>query len=111
MPEEVLQPQRDSIRIYADSIAKNEQRPNQDAYFFIDSPYPAFGVFDGLGGHSQGDVASSLTQKTINDLFAELAAGLSLAEAQNAVRDALIKANTDVFQTAQDRGNDMATTA
>lgn len=76
--------------------------PNQDAYF-ADHKHGAFGVFDGVGGSIQGEVASSIASKHIEEILAEMSADLPLDKAEEAVGKALIEANQKIWEINEPR--------
>ena len=75
----------------------NKSVPNQDARF-VDRKHAAFGIFDGLGGNIQGEIASSTASKYIEEALASLPASLLLEETEEAVKTAIINASKKLWE-------------
>lgn len=59
-------------------------------------------VADGMGGHNAGEVASSIAVKSISEYIEKKAASIDSGEsAARAVKDAVIQANSDIFNESK----------
>lgn len=84
------------------------RKTNEDS--FISSPPNLFMVADGMGGHNAGDIASKLCTTAVKDHIQSCASNCNWQEALN---EALVKANTVVWQKNQENAEyaGMGTTA
>lgn len=80
----------------------NKSAPNQDAQF-VDRKHGAFGVFDGLGGNIDGEVASSTAREYIEEALGKIPATLPLDQTEQAVRDALVNASNKLWEINEPR--------
>lgn len=69
---------------------------NEDAYVAIDGLYV---VADGMGGHSAGEVASSIAVTTLTEIFTSTQPGMTTPER---VAEAISVANTAIFNESLD---------
>ena len=78
-------------------------------------PIGVFGVADGMGGHSAGDVASRtasrvIVQRATTDILARAANGEPLPDPEEWLRETILAANQAVFEKRRAAENDMGTT-
>ena len=77
--------------------SKSHLDRNEDALFVLPDKN-AFGLFDGVGGHTSGKDASNIANDSIKDRFSnEIHEGMSLDEARNLVGSAMIDASKKVY--------------
>lgn len=89
------------IKINAKSIASEQHSDrNEDALFQIPEKQ-AFGVFDGMGGHAAGDVASRIARDHVERGLKELPEGLSLEQTQHSLSSILKEAHENILQQAR----------
>ncbi len=69
-------------------------------------------VADGMGGHKAGDVASQLAAQKIQEELQSIHADMTVAECEEVIRQAIVKANAQVFELAskQEKYRGMGTT-
>ena len=98
-PSERLQTTKIDIR--AKSVA-NEQHldRNEDSIFNLPEK-KAFGVFDGMGGHAAGDIASRIARDHVAGSLKELSDGLSLEQTQFSLSSILKEAHERISQQAR----------
>ncbi len=87
---------------------------NEDSAGLIKGPgFIVLSVFDGMGGHQRGEVASSLALNTIKEVFEPLSKAPSPTAAKRLIRSALKEANSRVIEMAKARPecHGMGTTA
>ncbi len=89
------------LRAFAGTDTGCVREHNEDA-LLLEPEHGLFGVFDGVGGHLAGEVASALAARTVSS---EVAAGTGL-------RDAILEAHRQIrLQAASNPGqHDMAST-
>ena len=90
--------------------AKHPEHPNEDA-FFTDSQSGAFGVFDGVGGHASGKIASTETKRYIAERMKNIPNEFTLQQAEAAVTSILQGANEVLYQSGQRENEERFTTA
>ncbi|OGI65881.1 hypothetical protein A3A95_00670 [Candidatus Nomurabacteria bacterium RIFCSPLOWO2_01_FULL_39_18] len=94
---------------------KKESHPvNQDTVLF-DPQNGVFGVFDGMGGHEAGEVASRIARDTAHKyIIDKYSPNMSLDEVKETMKQALVGANSIVSadnKVHSERGKNMGTTA
>ncbi|OGM83646.1 hypothetical protein A2434_00210 [Candidatus Woesebacteria bacterium RIFOXYC1_FULL_41_14] len=92
------------------TLKKEGSTQNEDTYFCIKN---AAGVFDGVGGRSQGEMASKVARDYLKSFFSSTFASgdFPLYEVKNFVDQKIHGANYLVYTAAQDADCDAATTA
>jgi len=100
-----LGPQKEApmpIKMAAETIARDETKPNQDSYFGIPKRGIA-GVFDGIGGNAGGAQASRIGMETVKQtlLFRN---PTSIAEAKKNIAEILMHAHQNIRLNAQRPG-------
>lgn len=91
-----------------ESIASFKHPDRNEDAVLADKQSRAFGVFDGMGGHEAGDVASRLAKDTILANLNRIKDGLSIKEAGEEM--VALFANTHQTIVRESRGRDMGTT-
>jgi serine/threonine protein phosphatase PrpC len=81
---------------------------NQDTAFFDDEAF-SFGVFDGVGGHQDGEVASRLAREAAIPVLGEPIT--NTADALQNIMTALQAGNSSVCKYNRDNGNNSGSTA
>ncbi len=76
---------------------------NQDAYL-LDAASGIFAVADGMGGHSGGEIASSLAVETLQDCFRQKS--LNDPEEEN-LKTAFVKASRRIFDRASEDSSEL----
>lgn len=116
-PSEQLNPseslQKPGFEIRAKSVASEQHSDrNEDSIFNLPEK-KAFGVFDGMGGHAAGDVASRIARDHAGKSIKELPEGLSLEQTQHSLVSILKEAHEKILQQASANPalKDMGTTA
>ena len=89
------------------SVPKAGQE-NQDTSFFDDEAF-SIGVFDGVGGHQDGEVASRLAREAAIPALGEPSS--TTADAQAKIMTALQAGNSSVCKYNRDNGNNSGSTA
>lgn len=81
---------------YGLSRAINTARKNQDEIIVpqITDPAPIFGVFDGIGGHAGGEIASTIAKREITAFLDDIPANSSC----DTLRVAMLQANHAIMQ-------------
>jgi len=90
-------PEKPSFEFGAKTVKseKHPERNNQDALLFNEEEM-IFAIFDGMGGHPAGDVASEMASKFINK-EAEKLSNLSIEEIKDELKEILIKTDRKIF--------------
>ena len=102
----------DNFRIVSSAVSDrglSEKRPeNEDSYLELNER-GLFAVADGVGGAQAGEVASQMAMEILGEAFANQAGG---ADAEETLRAAIERANTAIFQMANElpQLSSMATT-
>jgi len=97
-PKQVENLQKPNIEICAKSIASEQHMArNEDSIFQVPQK-GAFGVFDGMGGHAAGDVASRTARYNVEKSLKELPDGLSLEQTQHSLDSILKEAHEKISQ-------------
>ncbi len=81
---------------------------NQDTAFFDDEAF-SFGVFDGVGGHQDGEVASRLAREAAIPVLGD--PSTSTTDALQNIMTALQAGNSSVCKYNRDNGNNSGSTA
>jgi serine/threonine protein phosphatase PrpC len=85
-------------KVFGDSYSiASETHPerNEDACF-IDNENGAYGIFDGMGGHAAGDIASTAVKSYMEKNLPEITDGMSPEEARKKLREILNEADQKV---------------
>lgn len=84
---------------YSSSVASTEHpEVNQDS-FICDRESRTFAVFDGLGGHSDGELASKLAQEYIHDCLKKLPADYSVEDQSAILEDIFLETSENIKKT------------
>lgn len=96
------------LQAEASTHAGHRRKDNEDA-LVCEPSLGLYGVFDGMGGHMAGDVAS----QTARDLVVETVRGRASEEPAAVLKEALTTASRQIFEQAQGRRDrhGMGTTA
>lgn len=100
-----------ALRAEGKSVASEEHPGANEDAMIIDQEHYIFGVFDGMGGHDSGSVSSRIAQETVSHIFKTGTPPKTLKEAHTLVELALIEAHEKVLNSAQEKRNNMGTTA
>jgi len=100
-----------SLDIQARTVASNKHPDRNEDTMFILPERKAVGVFDGISRHAAGDKASRIAKDQVGGALQELDDGLSVQQVEDAIRQAIINANNEVYKQAQTENNNMGTTA
>jgi serine/threonine protein phosphatase PrpC len=71
---------------------------------FLSPEHAAAGIFDGMGGHAAGEIASMLANEAAKKVIEDLPKKIDLKKAKEAVRKALTMAHNSVLEKNRDRG-------
>ncbi len=75
---------------------------NEDSAGIIKGPgYTLLCVFDGMGGHRKGELASSMALNAFRDAFEPLTKTPSLTAAKRLIKETLTRANAQIFDTSK----------
>ncbi len=80
-------------------LSEVDGKPNQDSSF-EDSFNQTFGVFDGMGGHAAGDIASRMAKKIIAEAANKIPNHASISEMQHILAQAFAKTNQELLDEA-----------
>lgn len=69
------------------------------------------GIFDGMGGHAGGEKASQFAKEQVSKSLSSIPKGLNLQETKEKIKQALLDANSAIYQQAQSEKSDMGTTS
>jgi protein phosphatase len=101
LQEEVVEQKAAEIEVQSSTLAKedpeNPNRKNEDVMFQTPDKKSA-GVFDGMGGHASGEVASRVSRDYIGAAMESFPPGLTLPETEASVHNILNGANQKVYQ-------------
>lgn len=99
--------------MHAKSIA-SEKHPDRNEDTILELPERrALGVFDGMGGHAAGEVASRIARDSVAGALRKLPDNLTFEETYDAVKKALEEANEAILRESRQNPEyeDMGTTA
>ena len=94
------------------SASEKHPTRNEDAAL-LNTDAKLFGVLDGMGGHSSGDVASRLGKQYIEETFKKFPKNMSLEQTEEALEAALEEANKQILKQGNENPDlaGMGTTA
>jgi len=105
--------QNSDIDISAKSI-ESEQHPGRNEDAMLNLPKKqAFGVFDGMGGYTGGEIASKTARDFIETKLKNIPDGLSLEQTQDFLKQTFLEANQKILDkvVGSPELKDMGTTA
>ncbi len=93
-------------------IKKDKKRTNEDAYL-VDKAHKFLAVFDGLGGHGGGDIASSIARDAIKQGLVNFSDDIPLEKAEKKIKELLEDAHKAIIKKREEdqKLSDMGTTA
>jgi PPM family protein phosphatase len=119
IPEEVVADKKEDqkeaeLEVFSGSLKAEKvgATENQDSVLALED-LKLFGVFDGMGGHAGGDVASGIVRNYLAEVFQSLPDGLTLEQIQEELKKALHDVNEVVLKKGDEdfKLHGMGTTA
>ena len=99
------------IKVDSATIASESHGDRNEDSILIDKKNNFFAVFDGAGGHKDGDKASQMAKECVSYGMDKMPKGLSLEETQDYITDLLAETNKQIGNAARNNKTDMITTA
>ncbi|TSC63158.1 MAG: protein phosphatase [Parcubacteria group bacterium Gr01-1014_106] len=95
------------------SVPNDAHRARNEDAFLVMPDRGFFGVFDGMGGHREADIAAHIAAEEVQETLAPLAPDASDEAVADTIRDAFFSADAAIRAEAQNRGGagNMGTTA
>lgn len=91
------------------SIAAEHHQKNEDSFFYNETK-TVFGIFDGVGGEANGDLASNLSCESIKNSLFNISPNISTSEAKVTLDIAFYQANEKVLLEAKKQQKKMGST-
>ena len=85
------------INVQQESVASEKHPDRNEDSIFCDIEKKAFGVFDGMGGHAEGKVASNLSKEYVSEELRELPENFSPEEIRKALERILQEASKEIL--------------
>lgn len=99
-----------SIECVGLSIKSDKHPQNEDA-IVADKEQRIFAVFDGMGGHRAGEIASQMAHDYITANSYKIKTGTSVEEAKETFENMMKSVDREIHEAELEKNNDMGTTA
>jgi len=106
-----------TIKYAMDTVASDKHPERNEDAILADVEHGAFGIFDGVGGHMSGDIASTKARDYISRNLNKLRGGIDINLAKKILSEIIIGADEAVYKVSMDspkgatEERNMATTA
>ena len=98
-----------NIEASGKSVASEKHQKNEDSFFYNENK-TVFGIFDGIGGQANGDLASNLSCESIENSLSNISPNISTSEAKVTLDIAFYQANEKVLLEAKKQQKSMGST-